>query len=162
MDSQDFSHVLKLHTIKSKMKCMFITFFDLEDLVYIHTMPDGQTVNNDWYIEILKRLIMVHILHKQPHYRVSQRKLHQDNACLHVAQCIWAFLTLQGLKMIPHTPYSLNFSPVIFLSFLQVRETSRTGVLNLHRQHLGLHKLLSNIWHKTDFNMYLKNGNDVR
>ncbi len=42
-----FSHLLKPCTTKSKMKCIVITFFSKEGLVYTHTVPDGQTVDVD-------------------------------------------------------------------------------------------------------------------
>ncbi len=59
---------LKPHTMKSKLKCMISTFRNWESLMYTYTLPDGQTVNVDWYVEVLKQLIMVHIPRKRPHY----------------------------------------------------------------------------------------------
>ncbi len=61
-----FPHSLKSHTTKLKMKCMVIAFFNWEGLLYMNSVPAGQTVNADWYVKVLKRLITVHIPQKRP------------------------------------------------------------------------------------------------
>jgi hypothetical protein len=38
------------------MKTMFITFFGIKDVVHFEFIPQGQTVNRAYYVEILKRL----------------------------------------------------------------------------------------------------------
>ncbi len=66
---RDSFHPLKPSTKKSKMKCIVITFFNQEGLVYTHDVPDGyQTVSADWYIKVLRWLITLNISCKQPHY----------------------------------------------------------------------------------------------
>ncbi len=58
--------------MKSKIKCMVVTFFNRESQVYTYTEPDGETADVDWYVNILKRLITVHIPCEQPHYHNGQ------------------------------------------------------------------------------------------
>ncbi len=128
------SHLLKPLATKLKIKCMVITFFDQKGLVYTRAVPDSQTVNADWYVEVQKRLFTVHIPCKRPHYCNGQWKLYQDNARSHVAQCIWGFLTSHGVEVTPHTLYSPDLVSTDFFLFPTGKRTSRVVILNLHRQ----------------------------
>ncbi len=96
------------------MKCVVITLFNQGGLEYMQAAPDGQTVNADCYVEVLKRLITVHVLCKWSHYCNGQWKLHHDNAHPHVAQCIWDVLTLHGVEVIVHVPTVQTSCLVIF------------------------------------------------
>jgi len=69
----------KSRVVKSQLKVMLIVFFDNEGLVHWEFVPNGQTVNSSFYIEVLKRL-------RDSIRRKRQRKwengwfLHHDNA----------------------------------------------------------------------------------
>jgi hypothetical protein len=40
--------------LKLQMKVMLITFFDIKDSVHLKFIPQGQTFNQAYYVEILK------------------------------------------------------------------------------------------------------------
>ncbi|UYV75719.1 hypothetical protein LAZ67_13001109 [Cordylochernes scorpioides] len=42
--------------IKSKLKRLLITFFDVKELVHYEFVPEGQTINRHYYIDVLRRL----------------------------------------------------------------------------------------------------------
>ena len=46
----------KARRSKSKIKSMFICFFDCQGIVHTECVPQGQTVNQFYYCEILDRL----------------------------------------------------------------------------------------------------------
>ena len=41
---------------RSKFKAMLIVFFDIQDIVTAEWVPSGQTVNQQYYIEVLTKL----------------------------------------------------------------------------------------------------------
>ena len=46
----------KARQVKSNVKTMLICFFDIEGLINFEFVPQGQTVNQQFYLEVLKRL----------------------------------------------------------------------------------------------------------
>ncbi|UYV63334.1 hypothetical protein LAZ67_2003768 [Cordylochernes scorpioides] len=47
----------KARMIKSKLKCLLITFFDVKGLVHYEFVPEGQTINRHYYLDVLKCLM---------------------------------------------------------------------------------------------------------
>ncbi|KAL4083495.1 hypothetical protein QTP88_028811 [Uroleucon formosanum] len=78
----------KSRVVKSQLKVMLIVFFDNEGLIHWEFVPNGQTVNSSFYIEVLKRL-------RDSIRRKRQRKWEND-----IAPCdFWLFPNLKlGLK----------------------------------------------------------------
>ena len=46
----------KSHRSKSRVKTMLLPFFDIKGIVLHEFVPTGQTVNQDYYLEILERM----------------------------------------------------------------------------------------------------------
>jgi hypothetical protein len=60
---------------KSQMKTMLITFFDIKGIVHFEFIPQGQKVNQAYYVETLKLCIG-----KRPGLWPINWILHHDNA----------------------------------------------------------------------------------
>lgn len=109
----------KARMSKSKVKVMLIVFFDVRGVVHSEFVPEGQTVNADFYLEVLKRL-------KQRVNRVRPTiagnwKLHHDNAPSHTSSKVTAYLTQIGVPTIPQPPYSPDMAPADFFLFPKVK-----------------------------------------
>jgi hypothetical protein len=74
--------------MKLQMKTMLITFFDIESVVRPEFIPQGQTVNQVYYGEILKRLYEA-VRRKRPELWPNDWILHHDNAPGHKALSIY-------------------------------------------------------------------------
>ncbi|UYV73033.1 hypothetical protein LAZ67_10001617 [Cordylochernes scorpioides] len=90
---------------KSRVKTMLIVFFDKRGLNHKEFVPQGKTVNAEFYKEVLRRL---HKAVKRKRQDLAQRwRLHHDNAPAH--------------KLLPQPPYSPDMSPPDFFLFPKVK-----------------------------------------
>ncbi|UYV83495.1 hypothetical protein LAZ67_23001230 [Cordylochernes scorpioides] len=75
----------KARVIKSKLKCLLITFFDVKGLVHYEFVPEGQTINQHYYLDILRRLREA-VRQKRPEkWHQKNWFFHHDNARRHSA-----------------------------------------------------------------------------
>ena len=75
---------------KSKVKTMLICFFDSQGVVHKEFVPPGQTVNKQYYREVLERLRKR--VHRVRPDIADTSMLHHDNAPCHTAISVKEFL----------------------------------------------------------------------
>jgi hypothetical protein len=80
----------------TKMKKLFITFFHIKATVHLEFIPQGQTVNQAYYLEILKRLLEV-VHRKRPELWPNDWILRHDSAATH--RTLSAKQTVSGPEM---------------------------------------------------------------
>jgi hypothetical protein len=61
---KNFPKPKKPQMSKAKLKTMFIHFFNIRGIVYFEFVPKGTTVNQTFYMKVLKRLTDA-VRHKQ-------------------------------------------------------------------------------------------------
>jgi hypothetical protein len=75
----------KARQVRSNVKTMLICFFDVNGIVHKEFVPPGQTVNQYFYLDVLKRLCDS-VRRKRPEmWRSADWLLHHDNAPAHMA-----------------------------------------------------------------------------
>jgi len=107
---------------------MLNCFFDSEGIVHTEFVPQGHTVNQFYYREILER----------PRKRVVRVRpniadnwiLHHDNAPCHTAITVIEFLAKKGIPVVPQPQYSPDLSPCDFVLFPKLK-------FNLKGRHFG-------------------------
>jgi len=78
--SADFQRPKKARQVRSKVKVMLIVFFDMEGIVHYEYVLQGQTVNQQFYLQVLKCLRLT-VSRKRPQKRAAGAwALHHDNA----------------------------------------------------------------------------------
>ena len=83
----------KAQQVRSNVKLMLISFFDANGIVHKEFAPPGQTVNQQFYLEVLRRL-HDSVPKKQPEMWSSGDWFHHhDNAPAHTALSVQQFLT---------------------------------------------------------------------
>jgi len=94
---------------------MLICFFDSEGIVHTEFVPQGHTVNQFYYCEILERL-RKRVVRVRPSI-ADNWMLHHDNAPCHTAISVIEFSAKKGIPVVPQPPYSPDLSPCDFFLF---------------------------------------------
>lgn len=113
---------------KSKIKSMLICFFDSQGIVHKEFVPQGQTVNQHFYKEVLEKL-RKRVIRVRPNIK-STWVLHHDNAPCHTAISISQFLATKNIPVAPQPPYSPDLSPCDFFLFPRIK-------IHLKGRHFG-------------------------
>jgi histone-lysine N-methyltransferase SETMAR len=101
------------------MKKIPITSFDVKDNVHFEFIPQGETVNSAYYVEILKQL-REPVCRKKPKLWPNDWILHHDNAPAHKAISVKQFLAQKSITEMEHPPYSPDLVPNDFWLFPKV------------------------------------------
>ena len=86
-------------------------FFDFEGVVHHEYAPDGQTINKEFYLEVLRRLIKS-VRRKRPEkWRDGNWMLHHGNAPAHTSHLVQQFLAKHGTAQLQQPSYSPDLAP---------------------------------------------------
>ena len=106
---------------KSKFKAMMIVYFDIRGIVHVDWVPEGQTVNQVYYNEVLTNLRERVRRRRRRRRRTEMWKngswiLHQDNVPAHNALSVKTFLTKHKITVLEHPLYSPDPAHVTFFT----------------------------------------------
>jgi len=99
---------------KSQMKTMLVTFFNIESIIHFELIPQGQTVNQAYCVEVLKWL------HEAVCWS-SDWILHHDNSPAHKALSVKWFLAQKSVTEMEHPPYSPDLALNDFWLFPKIK-----------------------------------------
>ena len=102
-----------------------IPFFDSTGMIYMHWVPTGQTVNKEYYVEVLREFRKRFYWKRLALFKSGQWHFHQDNAPVHNSILVTDYLTKMGIKTVPHPPYSRDLAPCDFWLFPKLKEKLR-------------------------------------
>ena len=100
-------------------------FFDSCGIVHYEYTPEGQTVNKEYYLEVL-RCLRDAVQRKWPDLWAAKNfQLHHDKAPAHSAHVIQAFLAKNSMPVLRQPPYSPDLSPCDFWLFPKFKTTMK-------------------------------------
>ena len=115
----------KARQSKSTHKLLMIPFFDSTGKIYMHWVPSGQTVNKEYYVEVLREFMKRFHQKRSALYKSGQWHFHEDNAPVHNSIIVTDYLTKMGIKTVPHPPYSPDVAPCDLCLFPKLKEKLR-------------------------------------
>ena len=89
----------------SNVKVMLTCFFDSHGIVHHKYTPKGQTINKEYYLEVLCHLCDA-VQRKWPDMWTGKNwELYHDNASTHFAHVIKGFLAKNNMVLVQQPPY---------------------------------------------------------
>ena len=101
------------HCVGSKEAKKIACFFDQNGIVHYEFISQGQTVNQQCYLEVLIRL-RESVRRKSPGLWPDNLILQHDNAPAHDALRFREFLAKNSITKMDHPPYSPDLAPCDF------------------------------------------------
>ena len=98
------------------------TFDMIPGMIYIYWVPTGQSVNKEYYVELLREFRERFRRKKPALFKSAQWHFHQDNAPVHNSILVTDYLTKMGIKTIRQLPYSPDLAPCDFRLFPKLKE----------------------------------------
>ena len=93
--------------------------------IYMHWVPTGQTLNKEYYVEVLREFKKRCCRERPALLKSGQWHFYQDNAPVHNSNPVTDYLTKMGIKTVPHPPYSPDLAPCDFWLFPKLKENLR-------------------------------------
>ena len=100
-------------------------FFDITGMIYMHWVPTGQTVNKEYYVEVLREFRKRFRRKRPALIKSGQWHFNQDNAPVYNSILVTDYLTKMSIKTVPHPPYSPDLAPCDFWLFPKIKENLR-------------------------------------
>jgi len=126
----------KARMSRSQVKIMLVCFFDQKGIVHYEFTAQGQTVNQQCYLEVLTRL-RESVRKKRPGLWPDKWILHHDNAPAHDALRVREFLAKNSISKMDHPPYSPDLPPWDFWLFSKLKnalkEQRSAGLSDIQR-----------------------------
>ncbi len=113
---------VKIRKSNSVRKTMLLLFHDAYGVLLAEFLPQGETIDSDFYCAVLGRL-KERIRKKRPSLWARDANgdrtfwLHHDNATPHTSNPTLALIGESGINLVPHPPYSPDLAPCDFAIF---------------------------------------------
>ena len=112
----------KARQVRSTVKVLLTVFFDYRGVVHQEFLPQGRTVNKEYYLEVMRRLREA-IRKKRPElWKNNSWILHHDNAPAHSSLLVRDFLAKTNTTVMPQPPYSPDLAPSDFFLFPKLKK----------------------------------------
>ncbi|UYV70083.1 hypothetical protein LAZ67_7001725 [Cordylochernes scorpioides] len=111
----------KARQVRSNVNVLLTVFFDCRGVVHHEFLPQGRTVNKEYYLQVMRNLREA-IRQKRPDlWKNKNWLLHHDNASAHTSLLVRDFFAKNNTLMMPRPPYSPDLAPCDFFLFPKLK-----------------------------------------
>ncbi|UYV77019.1 hypothetical protein LAZ67_14002900, partial [Cordylochernes scorpioides] len=111
----------KARQVRSNVKVLLTVFFDCRGVVHHEFLPQGRTVNKEYYLQVMRNLREA-IRQKRPDlWKNKNWLLHHDNAPAYTSLLVRDFLAKNNTLMMPQPPYFPDLAPCDFFLFPKLK-----------------------------------------
>ena len=121
METSRFSETKESPTSEKQRESDVNCFFDQHGIVHHEYAPKGQTINQTYYLEVLRRLRDAVQRKRRERWSEDDWFLHHDNAPAHRALSIQQFLARHRIPVVAHPPYSPDLAPADYFLFPKLK-----------------------------------------
>jgi transposase len=122
----------KAQWVRSKVKVLLTVFFDYHGIVYHSYAPAGQTINKEYYLEVIHHLRDAARCKRLDLWASRNWQLHHDNAPAHSSHLIQSFLAKHGIPVVRQTPYSTDMALCDFWLFPKLKRPLKGSHFESH------------------------------
>ena len=94
-------------------------------MIYMHWVPTEQTVNKEYYVEVLREYRKRFLGKRLALFKSGLWHFPQNNTPVHNSILVTDYLTKMGIKTVPQPPNSPDVHPCDFWLFLKHKEKLR-------------------------------------
>jgi hypothetical protein len=123
----------KAQWVRSKVKVLQTVFFDHRGIVHHSYAPEGQTIDKEYYLEVIRHLRDAVWCKRSDLWASRNWKLHHDNAPAHSSHPIQCFLAKHSIPVVHQTPYSPDMAPCDFWLFPKLKRPLKGSCLDSHQ-----------------------------
>ncbi|UYV71809.1 hypothetical protein LAZ67_9000495 [Cordylochernes scorpioides] len=111
----------KARQVRSNVKVLLTVFFDCRGVVHHEFLPQGRTVNKEYYLQVMRNLREAIRQKRSDLWKNKNWLLHHDNAPAHTSLLVRDLLAKNNTLMMPQPPYSPELAPCDFLLFRKLK-----------------------------------------
>ncbi|UYV84244.1 hypothetical protein LAZ67_X001650 [Cordylochernes scorpioides] len=111
----------KAGQVRSNVKVLLTVFFDCRGVVHHEFLPQGRTVNKEYYLQVLRNLREAIRQKRSDLWKDKNWLLHHDNALAHTSLLVRDFLAKNNTLIMPQPPYSPDLAPCDFFLFPKLK-----------------------------------------
>jgi hypothetical protein len=105
---------------KQQMKTILKIFFDIKGIFHFEFIPEGQTVSQAYYVEMMKPLRET-VYRKMPEFWSNDFILHDDNAPPHQVLCVKLLLAQKSITETEQPFFPSDLAPNDFRLFPETK-----------------------------------------